>query len=297
MSAIRVVAAPLGRTLAVAAVVVIACWLLGAALPREAGEEAPGLLDFVAGLGADRNDRPVLPLLAANAPLSLTLVGVALLVTLPLGLLAAAVAAWRPAAGTGLRLVIVLGASLPAVAIAPLAQREASASVWVAGAVLGLTDLGLAALASPLARGYRREMEEPWVLALAARGVWPHRYAWRRLAVAAARGVRTRLPVLLGGTIIVESIFSFDVPGIGALVLEAVQEAPDPNLILWVALGAVLLVQLATGVEELLRRTLTPEPTDLDGRGQVSDVRIKTANANIRDGRGQVSDVSIRAAK
>ena len=107
--------------------------------------------------------------------------------------------------------------------------------------------------AAPFARhqwsALRDELRRPWMLSGLAQGVPRRRLVWRRATRAALQPflalIGLALPVLVGGAVVVETVFSW--PGMGRLHKAAI-EAQDPPL----ALGGILLIALAVIVASLV---------------------------------------------
>jgi peptide/nickel transport system permease protein len=128
--------------------------------------------------------------------------------------------------------------------------------------VLPVASLSLIYLALYL-RMMRAGMAEIWredfVRALQARGIPRHRIVWRHVARNALLPLVTLLGVqaaaMLGGSVVIESVFS--VPGLGRLAQEAVA-ARDTPLLLGVILVSALFVILVNLLVDIVYAWLDP---------------------------------------
>lgn len=231
--------------------------LLTAFLPHEVGVPPPGPLDIASSIPWDRDGQLIGLSLLPACHLTLSITAIAMAVSLAAATLVALVTHRHPTSGTLLRCVALAASSLPAVALAPLAQSQLDASVWIGGLVLGLCDLTLAGITAPLSRWWCQEQRQPWVRAMRARGASPAPYTARRLVVFLAESARARLPVLLSGALVVEMVFPFDARGLATLVIEAI-ERDDPNVLLWITLLCGAMVEAMAWLAASLHRTLTP---------------------------------------
>ena len=220
------------------------------------------LLDYLGGvmrldLGTSlHSDQPVSSLLAKRIPatlqLALAALCVALLLALPLGVLAAL----RRGSGWdwGAMGFSTLGVSIPNFWLGPLlillfslglgwtpvSGRETAASLILPAVTLGT---GFAAILARMIRSSLLEvLGEEFVRTARAKGlsesqvIWRHalRNAW--LPVLTLIGIQ--LGALLGGAVVTEVVF--DWPGIGSLMIDAIQRRDYP-----VVQGCVLFVSLA----------------------------------------------------
>ncbi len=209
--------------------------------------------------------------LPSTAALAVAAMAVALLIALPLGILAAL----RPGgAGDQLaRASSLLAVSTPAFVSGPLAlygfavvlkwaptpahQAHPLAALAVPAAVIGF------ALSGRLARLLRASLMEvlasDLVMALRSRGVPPGRLLWRHALPNAALPVLTvlglQLAALLSGALVTEKVFGR--PGLGSLLLEAIatrDHAVVQGCVL--VIGAVYLA--VTGAVDALTAWLDP---------------------------------------
>ena len=199
--------------------------------------------------------RPVLDLLAERLPATLTLAGVALVLALslaiPLGVLAAC---RRGQAADSLAMGFsLLGGAIPNFWLGPLlilvfslwlgwtpvSGREGPASLILPAITLGTS---LAAILARMVRGSVLEvLGEDYIRTARAKGLAPTAVLWNHALRNAWLPVLTlvglQLGGLLGGAVITETVFGW--PGLGSLLVEAIQSRDYP-----VVQGTVLLVSL-----------------------------------------------------
>jgi len=238
---------------------------VGAQLSRYLG----GLLQLDLGTSL-HSKRPVSELLAQRIPATLELAAAALisalLLALPLGLLAAVRRGsfWDWSAmglsGFGISIpnfwlgpLLVLCFSI-GLGWTPVSGREAPASLVLPALTLGT---GFAAVLARMVRGSLLEvLGEEYVRTARAKGLGEGRVLWRHALGNAWLPVLTliglQLGALLGGTVVTEVVF--DWPGIGSLMIEAIQKRDYPvvqGCVLFVSLSYVLvntLTDLAYGL-------------------------------------------------
>lgn len=200
-----------------------------------------------------RNDQPVagqiLERMPATAELAFAAMAVAVLIALPLGIVAAV---WR---GTiidfGAMTLSLVGISIPNFWLGPLLAIVFSVELgWLpvggsgtlAHLVLPSVTLG-AALAAILARMTRasllEELQEPYVLAARAKGVSRTRavlhHAFRNSLIPIVTILGLQFGVVLTGAVITETIFAW--PGIGRLLIQSISFRDYPTV-----QGCVLLI-------------------------------------------------------
>jgi peptide/nickel transport system permease protein len=200
-----------------------------------------------------RNDQPVarqiVQRMPATAELAFASMGVAVLVALPLGIMAAV---WRGTAiDVGAMTLSLLGISIPNFWLGPLMAIVFAVQLgWLpvggsgtpAHLVLPAITLG-AALAAILARMTRasllEELSEPYVLAARARGVSRSRavlhHAFRNSLIPIVTILGLQFGVVLTGAVITETIFAW--PGIGRLLIQSIGFRDYPTV-----QGCVLLI-------------------------------------------------------
>lgn len=200
-----------------------------------------------------RNDQPVarqiVERMPATAELALAAMTVAILIALPLGIVAAV---WR---GTwidfGAMTLSLVGISIPNFWLGPLMAiifavelgwLPVGGSGTLAHFVLPSITLG-AALAAILARMTRasllEELHEPYVLAARAKGVSRSRavlrHAFRNSLIPIVTILGLQFGVVLTGAVITETIFAW--PGIGRLLIQSISFRDYPTV-----QGCVLLI-------------------------------------------------------
>ncbi len=200
-----------------------------------------------------RNDQPVLQQILermpATAELALASMAVAVLIALPLGIIAAV---WRGTAVDYSAMTLSLvGISVPNFWLGPLLAIVFAVELgWLpvggrgtpAHLVLPAATLG-AALAAILARMTRasllEELREPYVLAARAKGVSRARavlhHALRNSLIPIVTILGLQFGVVLTGAVITETIFAW--PGIGRLLIQSISFRDYPTV-----QGCVLLI-------------------------------------------------------
>jgi peptide/nickel transport system permease protein len=200
-----------------------------------------------------RNDQPVLQQILermpATAELAFASMAVALLIALPLGIIAAV---WRGTAiDYGAMTLSLVGISVPNFWLGPLLAIVFAVELgWLpvggrgtaAHLVLPAATLG-AALAAILARMTRasllEELREPYVLAARAKGVSRTRavlhHALRNSLIPIVTILGLQFGVVLTGAVITETIFAW--PGIGRLLIQSISFRDYPTV-----QGCVLLI-------------------------------------------------------
>jgi peptide/nickel transport system permease protein len=238
---------------------------LGVQLGRYLG----GLLELDLGSSL-QSKRPVSELLAQRIPatleLALAALALGLLLALPLGVLAA-VRRGGPWDWGAMGLAS-LGISIPNFWLGPLlvllfsiglgwtpvSGRESPASLVLPAVTLGT---GFAALLARMVRSSLLEvLGEDYVRTARAKGLGEGRVLWRHALGNAWLPVLTliglQLGALLGGAVVTEVVF--DWPGVGSLMIEAIQKRDYPlvqGCVLFVSLAYVLvntLTDLAYGL-------------------------------------------------
>lgn len=200
-----------------------------------------------------RNDQPVLHQIVermpATAELAFASMAVAVLIALPLGIIAAV---WRGTAVDYSAMTLSLvGISVPNFWLGPLLAIVFAVELgWLpvggrgtlAHLVLPAVTLG-AALAAILARMTRasllEELREPYVLAARAKGVSRSRailhHAFRNSLIPIVTILGLQFGVVLTGAVITETIFAW--PGIGRLLIQSISFRDYPTV-----QGCVLLI-------------------------------------------------------
>ncbi|WP_459872718.1 nickel ABC transporter permease [Endothiovibrio diazotrophicus] len=227
-------------------------------LDRPLGEQLVGYFANLSQLDLGRSlysRRPVAELLwerlPATAELAAAALVVAVVVALPLGMVAAA----RRGGGwdRGAMAFSLLGASIPNFWLGPLlilafslglgwfpvSGREAAGSLVLPAVTLGTA---LAAILARMVRGALIEtLHEEYIRTARAKGLaeWAVvvRHALRNAALPVITVLGLQLGALLGGAVVTETVFAW--PGLGQLLVEAIQRRDYP-----VVQGTVLLISL-----------------------------------------------------
>ncbi len=218
-------------------------------------------LDYLVRLGrldlgtSFQDQRPVAVILAERMvptlELTLAALGLALMLALPLGVLAARHHGDR--LDTGAMALSLLGASIPNFWLGPLlilvfslwlgwtpvSGREGPASLILPALTLGT---GMAAILARMVRASVLEvLGEDYVRTARAKGLSERRVLWghalRNAWLPILTLVGLQLGGLLGGAVITETVFAW--PGVGSLMVEAIQSRDYP-----VVQACVLLVSL-----------------------------------------------------
>jgi peptide/nickel transport system permease protein len=226
--------------------------------------------------------RPVAEIIAERFPATLELavagLMVALLLALPLGILAAMRrgTAWD----SGAMMFSMLGVSIPNFLMGPLlilvfslwlgwlpvSGREGLGSLVLPAVTLGTA---LAAILSRMIRATLLEaLSEDYILTARAKGLSWYRVILRHALPNALLPVTTllglQLGALLAGTVITEIVFSW--PGIGQLTIESIHRRDYPVVQACILLIAVSYV-LVNALTDLAYGWLDPR-VRLDGRGE-----------------------------
>jgi len=221
-----------------------------------------GLLHFDLGTSL-QSQRPITELLAERIPptaeLAAAALGVALVIALPLGILAAVRkdSVWD----YGAMSVSLLGISIPNFWLGPLLILVFSVSLgWLpvsgrdgpGSLVLPALTLGtaLAAILSRMVRSSLLEvMHEDYIRTARAKGLSERvvilRHALRNALLPVVTVLGLQLGVLLGGAVVTEMIFSW--PGLGELTIESIQRRDYP-----VVQACVLVISAAYVIVNML---------------------------------------------
>lgn len=231
--------------------------------------------------------KPVLDIILERLPATLLLMGIATFLAFFAGSLLGILAGSKPHSGCdhiisltslalyavpgfwlGLVLIVVFGVTLRWLPVGGL-ETIASGKTGLARAqdvarhlvlpVLSLSCVYLT-LYLRLMRDRMAELhQEPFVLALRARGLRQSRIIWRHIARNAVLPVVTMLGlqagVMLGGSVVIESVFA--IPGFGRLAAEAVAKR-DTALLLGVILFGAFTVIIANLLVDLAYARLDP---------------------------------------
>jgi ABC-type dipeptide/oligopeptide/nickel transport system permease component len=228
-------------------------------LDRPLGEQYLSYLGRLARLDLGRSfvsQRPVTDLLAERLPATLTLaavaLGLALLIAVPLGVLAAC---RRGRALDGAAMAFsLLGSAIPNFCLGPLlilvfslwlgwtpvSGREGAASLVLPALTLGTS---LAAILARMVRSSVLEvLGDDYIRTARAKGLSPAAVLWghalRNAWLPVLTLVGLQLGGLLGGAVITETVFAW--PGLGSLLVEAIAGRDYP-----LVQGCILVVSLA----------------------------------------------------
>ncbi len=227
-----------------------------------------------------RNQQPVLNLLLERLPATAWLAFAALLIAVALAVPLGVIAARRQGSAwdTGAMMASLFGVSMPNFWLGPmlillfslwLGWTPVSGMESLSSIILPAVTLG-ASLAAVLARMVRSSLletlGEDYIRTALAKGldestvVWRHALRNAMLPVITLLGLQ--LGALLGGAVITETVFSW--PGIGSLMVEAIQQRDYPVVQGCVLLIALIYVLINAGTD-LVYRMVDPRIT-LAGR-------------------------------
>ena len=231
---------------------------LDASLPTQLTRYYGGLLRFDLGRSV-YTQRPIAAMLLERAPftaaLAISAVGLALLISIPLGILSAL--GPRSMWDRATLVLAVIGGAVPNFVIGPvlivifavwLGWAPVSGAESVRGLVLPAVtlSLGLAAiLVRQLRSALRGVLGADYIRTATALGATPFetmRHALPNAALPVLSVAGTQLGVLMGGAVITETVFGW--PGLGALTIEAIQGRDYPVVqacILYISLAYVLI--------------------------------------------------------
>lgn len=201
------------------------------------------------------SDTPITGMIHERLPATLQLavaaLGIALLLAIPLGIMAAIRqhSAWD----SGAMVIALIGVSIPNFVLGPalillfsislgwfpVSGRDGLASLVLPALTLGL---GMAAILSRMTRAAMLEvLNEDYIRTARAKGLAEHRiilrHALRNAMIPITTLLGLQLGALLGGAVITETIFSW--PGLGQLMVDAIQKRDYP-----VVQACVLLISL-----------------------------------------------------
>jgi ABC-type dipeptide/oligopeptide/nickel transport system permease component len=206
-------------------------WMLGAA----AGQ---------LGLST-RDGQPITTKLAARAPLTLTLVVLAMVASFSIAVPLGAFSAWRRRKPVDTTLAVVLFAlySLPTFLAAQLLARiTGGAHLSIVAPVLALAAGSLATLSRYQRAAMLDVIGQDYIRTARAKGVSTFRvvvvHALRNALLPTVTLAGLQFPALLGGAFVVEEIFGL--PGVGYETLRAVEVHDTPWLIVVVLLSAIV---------------------------------------------------------
>lgn len=227
-----------------------------------------------------RQGRPALAAVLERLPATLALVTIALAIATAAGLGLGVVAGWHPGGGLDLlaRVFALAGQSIPAFWLGTLLIVGFAVRLrWFPASGLddGVRSLVLPALAlaafpaATLTRLVRAGLVEvrrdDYLRTARAKGLPEgdvlRRHALRNALLPALAYTGLQAGFLLGGAVVVESVFAY--PGIGLLTLNAVADRDLPVIEAFAAVVAVLIVLIELAVE-VAARLLDPRLRDAD---------------------------------
>jgi peptide/nickel transport system permease protein len=227
------------------------------------------------------NSLPIFETLTQRLPVTLTLVGVtimlaAIFATL-LGMLAAVRGGWIDRAVQGLAvagfavpnfvvaifvitLVAIQWQLLPATGWVPF---EISPELWLKSLILPVVALVLATVASSaqqIRSAIKQNLEKDWVRTLRARGLRESEILFKHVLRASAPAGLTVLSLqfvgMLGGTVIIEQIFAL--PGMGFLAVQSTSLGDTP-VVMGVIVYTVVIVIIVNLLVDLINGWLNPK--------------------------------------
>ncbi|MBI2802523.1 MAG: ABC transporter permease [Gammaproteobacteria bacterium] len=231
---------------------------LDASLPTQLVRYYRGLLQFDLGRSV-YTQQPIAAMLLERAPftavLAMSAVGLALLISIPLGILSAL----GPRSGWDRATLVlaVIGGAVPSFVIGPvlivvfavwLGWVPVSGAESARGLVLPAVTLSLglsAILVRQLRSALRGVLGADYIRTATALGATPFelmRHALPNAALPVLSVAGTQLGVLMGGAVITETVFGW--PGLGALTIEAIQGRDYPVVqacVLYISLAYVLI--------------------------------------------------------
>ena len=267
--------------------VLVVSFLVLLALFMQSGLAIPGqnsdnvverVVHVVQSVHLDRNGRPIWPVFAARCRETLPLVGAACLWLVGLSLAAGTWFGLRPHAEP-VRWLVLIVSSVPSFVWPLLAFvlfpgrtfsifSETLAWGWPA-LCLAIGDLNWLTGTTLVADAIRRETQLPhWRLSralgrTAASDLSP------RLAVTCTALLTSRLPHLIGGTIVLEALFRID--GIGLWSWNAIMESPpDPSVLVWVGGLGIVLSRAMHAVTVLVSAVAFPDQQSLSAFDDLS---------------------------
>lgn len=226
-------------------------------------------------------NQPVFSAIGARLPLTLTMVGIAIvLIAIVATLLGVTAAVKRGGADRAVQIMAVLAASIPGFIIGialvlvfairlkwfPAISKIApgsSARVWAASLTLPVIALvlnGIASAAQQIRSAFIKQLELDYVRTLRSRGIPEREILFRHVLRAAAPAGLTVLSLqfigLLGGVVIIETIFAL--PGMGSLAVAATTQSDLP-LVMGVVMYSVAIVVVVNLLVDIANGWLNPK--------------------------------------
>jgi peptide/nickel transport system permease protein len=204
--------------------------------------------------------------------LSSTSMGVALIISIPLGIISAVrrntaidnisrigamIGASMPVFWMGILLLIIFAYKFPVLPVGGSFERYGPRALILPSVTLGT---GFAALITRITRSTMVEtLLEEYVKTAHAKGLPPHtvyiRHAFRNALIPIVTIIGFQFGLLLGGAVLTETIF--EIPGLGRLLVEAVERRDYP-LIQGITLITSLLFVFANLIVDILYAIIDP---------------------------------------
>lgn len=226
-------------------------------------------------------NEPIMEGLANRLPVTITVVAIAILISailaVVLGMTAAIKGGWVDKA---VQFLAITGFAVPGFVIAVIAVTifainlmllpatgwvpiEEDPGLWAASLILPVFSLVIATVASSaqqIRSAIKNVMEKDWVKTLRSRGIPEREILFKHVLRAAAPAGLTVLSLqfvgMLGGSVIVESIFAL--PGIGSYAVTATA-AGDTPVVMGVVVFTVLVVIFVNLIVDLINGWLNPK--------------------------------------
>jgi peptide/nickel transport system permease protein len=226
-------------------------------------------------------NEPIMQGLANRLPVTITLVAIAILISailaVVLGMTAAIKGGWIDKA---VQFLAIAGFAVPGFVIAVISVTifainlmllpatgwvpiEEDPGLWAASLILPVFALVIATVASSaqqIRSAIKNVMEKDWVKTLRSRGIPEREILFKHVLRAAAPAGLTVLSLqfvgMLGGSVIVESIFAL--PGIGSYAVTATASGDTP-VVMGVVVFTVLVVIFVNLIVDLINGWLNPK--------------------------------------
>ena len=226
-------------------------------------------------------NEPIMQGLANRLPITITLVAIAILISailaVVLGMTAAIKGGWVDKA---VQFLAITGFAVPGFVIAVISVTifainlmllpatgwvpiEEDPGLWAASLILPVFSLVIATVASSaqqIRSAIKNVMEKDWVKTLRSRGIPEREILFKHVLRAAAPAGLTVLSLqfvgMLGGSVIVESIFAL--PGIGSYAVTATAGGDTP-VVMGVVVFTVLVVIFVNLIVDLINGWLNPK--------------------------------------
>jgi peptide/nickel transport system permease protein len=226
-------------------------------------------------------NQPVFSAIGSRLPLTMTMVFIAIiLIAIVATLLGVAAAVKRGAADRAVQIMAVLAASIPGFIIGIVLvlvfairlrwfpaistiQPKSGINAWAASLTLPIIALvlnGIASAAQQIRSAFIKQLELDYVRTLRSRGIPEKEILFRHVLRAAAPAGLTVLSLqfigLLGGVVIIESIFAL--PGMGRLAVDATTQSDLP-IVMGVVMYTVAIVVVVNLLVDIANGWLNPK--------------------------------------